>query len=1645
MTHLSVELTFDTASFMLTPESTGFQKDQQQKDSDTSATAGSIVHPETEEPQALLKFKVLSLVAMNYFEMAPPQSLEELNEFEEYLREVKAILGGVSYEASFMLTPESTGFQKDQQQKDSDTSATAGSIVHPETEEPQALLKFKVLSLVAMNYFEMAPPQSLEELNEFEEYLREVKAILGGVSYEGSLVISVECDSLEMLEGTHIVFVNSARKITDREMTHLSVELTFDTASFMLTPESTGFQKDQQQKDSDTSATAGSIVHPETEDPQALQQFKFLSLVAMKYLKIIFPQSLEELDEFIENLREVKAIIAAVSYEGTSPSSDMFTISHEKEQELPETMRHQERKASFMLTPESTGFQKDQQQKDSDTSATAGSIVHPETEDPQALLKLIAMNYLEIPPPQSLEELKHFKEYLRRMKEIIGVPYEASFMLTPESTGFQKDQQQKDSDTSATAGSIVHPETEEPQALLKFKVLSLVAMNYFEMAPPQSLEELNEFEEYLREVKAILGGVSYEASFMLTPESTGFQKDQQQKDSDTSATAGSIVHPETEDPQALLKLIAMNYLEITPPQSLKELKHFKEYLRRMKEIIGVPYEASFMLTPESTGFQKDQQQKDSNTSATAGSIVHPETEDPQALLKFKVLFSIAQNCLENISPQSMEEWNNLIEYLSKVKAVIAGVSYEEAAGFQKDQHQASAASTTAGSILHPKTKDFLALKQKILQLSAMNYFKTTPLHSIKESNEFKFSIGNNKISVGKSKITKDGGVLIVQNVPSRVMFPPKALSTCTEVTCSLWNLQILSPPLGRNEALVSSVMELACGSLLGTEKRYEFNVKVKLALSYSASDIKGYELVIKELINEKTNDWRDLETRWAWTSSDIKDEHSSVEEFPDWLFPFAEAEITRFSSFAVVWRLKSFTFKSPSTLSSSFPCILSDHPGVSVTLPVSSLPTGKTFALTVKLHLSLKVQEIPCNDTVLKELVVAGPILHISPSEPVQLLAPTRLTIPVSLREDIPKFPDYSATDIRIFCRTSEEDESEWNEVTEQLENKAVLKNGTVTFTVNHFSMYWVWIDLLKLPFDILKHLVDYLSGKSMLQRVGFFARLYAIENSTNYVLTLYCFPLHLEEQVHTRTSSTDHCVRAQGEGNSLKPLCKEDQMSVSLSKAFTVTQEENLDNFLTFLGTEPFKRSLRVSVSDLRNLQVELYMGNQDYRQTLCTLYFIPTSSDQSSSPRNSPSAAQVVMREQREDQGFSTALPSPKAPEGTDSSNSLKEDLKVIILADEWNSLKGGLSTFNRELAIHLASRSGTQVTVFVPHCACGEEEKAAAAENRITIIEAEKCIACSPLEELFFLPKGHPIDVVIGHGVKLGKQAQIIRKNHDCKWVQVVHTAPDELGMYKDYPKAVAQSEEKNQREVSLCETADLVMAVGPKLKGFYSNHLRSFNKDQNVVQFTPGIMKDLTDVELSLHENDEFQVLMFGRGDDEDFELKGYDVAAEAFASPELKNDSYHLTFVGAALGKQDEFAAKVLQHGISKNQLSVKEYIKDRNRLKELLLRMDLVIMPSRTEGFGLTALEALSAGLPVLAGHNSGFSKALREVEFGELCVVNSDKPEDWSKAIKKVRQKERKKRLKEMQRLRESYERNYNWEEQCEILLREMRRKVFA
>ena len=332
----------------------------------------------------------------------------------------------------------------------------------------------------------------------------------------------------------------------------------------------------------------------------------------------------------------------------------------------------------------------------------------------------------------------------------------------------------------------------------------------------------------------------------------------------------------------------------------------------------------------------------------------------------------------------------------------------------------------------------------------------------------------------------------------------------------------------------------------------------------------------------------------------------------------------------------------------------------------------------------------------------------------------------------------------------------------------------------------------------------------------------------------------------------------------------------------------------------------------------------------------------------------------------------------------------LKVTLLANEWGSSKGGLSTINRTLAIHLAKDPHVEVTILVPEFECGEEHKRAAKSHNISIREAGRLPAFSdPLDWLIVPPEDLDIQVVIGHGAKLGRQAQIIRKSHCCKWVQVVHTEPEELAMHKNYPSAIAKGEGKNRAEVDLCQIADLVVAVGPKLKEAISSQLRSSRRE--IFQLVPGSFTEFSDVEHSEQENVNFKVLTFGRGDFEDFSLKGYDIAAQSIV--ELKDSSYSLVFVGAPDGRQDEVAEILLQTGISKNQLIVRSFVKDKQRLRELFCEVDLAIMPSRTEGFGLTALEAMSAGLPILVSGNSGFGKALRGLPMGESFVIDSDDP----------------------------------------------------
>ena len=342
---------------------------------------------------------------------------------------------------------------------------------------------------------------------------------------------------------------------------------------------------------------------------------------------------------------------------------------------------------------------------------------------------------------------------------------------------------------------------------------------------------------------------------------------------------------------------------------------------------------------------------------------------------------------------------------------------------------------------------------------------------------------------------------------------------------------------------------------------------------------------------------------------------------------------------------------------------------------------------------------------------------------------------------------------------------------------------------------------------------------------------------------------------------------------------------------------------------------------------------------------------------------------------------------------------------------------------------------VSVYLPQCT--EEDKRVAASHNVQLIEAEELPGLEPELWLSSIREDHVVDCVIGHGVDLGKQVQLIKRQRNCEWIQVVHTDPEELGMYKSYEDAISKGEKKHQEEVKLCQLADQVVAIGPKLAEAFSAYLRFCGKDQEVLNFTPSIFTEFVDVTQATEERKTFRVLVFGRGDSEDFYLKGYDIAAQAIA--ELKGVPCKLVFVGAPSGEEERVAERLLKEGIGHDQLAVRRFNESRKHLAELFCEVDLAIMPSRTEGFGVAALEALSGGLPVLVSGNSGLGEALKKVPYGSHSVMDSEDPKEWARAIMAVHQKDRELRLEEAKSLCAAYAKKYSWQGQCERLVERM------
>lgn len=129
------------------------------------------------------------------------------------------------------------------------------------------------------------------------------------------------------------------------------------------------------------------------------------------------------------------------------------------------------------------------------------------------------------------------------------------------------------------------------------------------------------------------------------------------------------------------------------------------------------------------------------------------------------------------------------------------------------------------------------------------------------------------------------------------------------------------------------------------------------------------------------------------------------------------------------------------------------------------------------------------------------------------------------------------------------------------------------------------------------------------------------------------------------------------------------------------------------------------------------------------------------------------------------------------------------------------------------------------------------------------------------------------------------------------------------------------------------------------------------------------------------------------------LKGVDVAVEALA--QLRTTDAHLMVVGGASGREgasevDKIKRLIESLGIGDRVSFVPP--QPHYALSTYYRAADVVVMPSRSESFGLVALEAAACGIPVVASAVGGLTTLVRNGETGFL--IDGRDPADYAEAI---------------------------------------------
>ncbi|MCA9604038.1 MAG: glycosyltransferase [Myxococcales bacterium] len=339
--------------------------------------------------------------------------------------------------------------------------------------------------------------------------------------------------------------------------------------------------------------------------------------------------------------------------------------------------------------------------------------------------------------------------------------------------------------------------------------------------------------------------------------------------------------------------------------------------------------------------------------------------------------------------------------------------------------------------------------------------------------------------------------------------------------------------------------------------------------------------------------------------------------------------------------------------------------------------------------------------------------------------------------------------------------------------------------------------------------------------------------------------------------------------------------------------------------------------------------------------------------------------------------------------------------------------MSTFNRELACAVAQLPDVEVWCLLPKRPF-EQEVREAKQAGVCLRWAQACMVPSG-NDLFLLvgpmegdsdedPFDGGVHAVVGHGRWTGPAAVRLVAQHNVPTrVHVVHVDPRQIEPLKEQTGGRTASPGQRVDELEAIDRGlalgDRVLAcgVGPRLATTCLEQAYGIPAHELI----PGLSGDP-----ETGTGRPRTALFVGRV--EDAPLKGLDILVSGFlelarSSPvsleirgaidEAKTQARLDELLGA-----DPQAAKRLRCRVS-------PFTVNSTHLDGSFRNAQVVVMPSREEGFGLVALEAIARGRPVVASRESGFAELIRRVTDGiDETLYDSftfDPDEDGSLAAK--------------------------------------------